>query len=198
MSISSDLVPPCPGSIKRCCARSVRAAPVNSARCSTPANPVGPSTWSLDRAATGTVPPASTRRPRPGSRSRPTAYLPCPYFLVTFTLPAELHEFARSHQRVIYSALFEASSAARAPWRPTPSSSAPIALASSASSQTWGSNVGVPPGRALRGARWWGERGRQSLATVVHRLLRAREGPVDPLPGQVPRPPEAARLTGPG
>jgi len=38
--------------------------------------------------------------------------LPCPYFLVTFTLPAELREFARSHQRVAYSALFEASSAA--------------------------------------------------------------------------------------
>jgi hypothetical protein len=38
--------------------------------------------------------------------------LPCPYFLVTFTLPAELREVARSHQRVVYSALFEASGAA--------------------------------------------------------------------------------------
>jgi Putative transposase/Transposase zinc-binding domain len=38
--------------------------------------------------------------------------LPCPYFLVTFTLPAELREFARSNQRVVYSALFEASSEA--------------------------------------------------------------------------------------
>jgi hypothetical protein len=38
--------------------------------------------------------------------------LPCPYFLVTFTLPAELRELARSHQRVVYSALFEASSQA--------------------------------------------------------------------------------------
>jgi Putative transposase/Transposase zinc-binding domain len=38
--------------------------------------------------------------------------LPCPYFLVTFTLPAALREIARSHQRVVYSALFEASSAA--------------------------------------------------------------------------------------
>ena len=36
--------------------------------------------------------------------------LPCPYFLVTFTLPADLREIARSHQRVVYSALFEASS----------------------------------------------------------------------------------------
>jgi hypothetical protein len=35
--------------------------------------------------------------------------LPCPYFLVTFTLPAELRDFARRHQRVVYAALFEAS-----------------------------------------------------------------------------------------
>jgi hypothetical protein len=38
--------------------------------------------------------------------------LPCPYFLVTFTLPSELRPGARSHQRVVYSALFEASSEA--------------------------------------------------------------------------------------
>jgi hypothetical protein len=38
--------------------------------------------------------------------------LPCPYFLVTFTLPEELRALARSHQRVVYTALFEASSEA--------------------------------------------------------------------------------------
>src|SRR5262249_44168104 len=38
--------------------------------------------------------------------------LPCPSFLVTFTLPAELRALARAHQRVVYAALFEASSAA--------------------------------------------------------------------------------------
>src|SRR6516164_1125412 len=38
--------------------------------------------------------------------------LPCPYFLVTFTLPAELRAVARSHQRKVYSAVFEASSQA--------------------------------------------------------------------------------------
>jgi hypothetical protein len=38
--------------------------------------------------------------------------LPCPYFLVTFTLPAELRALARSHQRVVYAALFKASSEA--------------------------------------------------------------------------------------
>jgi hypothetical protein len=38
--------------------------------------------------------------------------LPCPYFLVTFTLPAALRAVARANQRVCYAALFEASSEA--------------------------------------------------------------------------------------
>jgi hypothetical protein len=38
--------------------------------------------------------------------------LPCPYFLVTFTLPEALRPVVRQHQRVAYAALFEASSAA--------------------------------------------------------------------------------------
>jgi hypothetical protein len=38
--------------------------------------------------------------------------LPCPYYLLTFTLPAELRQLARRHQRVVYAALFEASSQA--------------------------------------------------------------------------------------
>jgi hypothetical protein len=38
--------------------------------------------------------------------------LPVPYFLLTFTLPAELRELARSNQRVIYNLLFRASAAA--------------------------------------------------------------------------------------
>ncbi len=38
--------------------------------------------------------------------------LPCPYFLVTFTVPAGLRALIRRHQRIAYAALFEASSAA--------------------------------------------------------------------------------------
>ncbi len=38
--------------------------------------------------------------------------LPCPYFLVTFTLPAGLRDVAHGHQRAVYSALFRASSEA--------------------------------------------------------------------------------------
>lgn len=38
--------------------------------------------------------------------------LPCPYFLLTFTLPEGLRAFVRAHQRVAYAALFDASSQA--------------------------------------------------------------------------------------
>jgi hypothetical protein len=38
--------------------------------------------------------------------------LPCPYFLVTFTVPAGLRALIRRHQRIAYAALFQASSAA--------------------------------------------------------------------------------------
>ena len=38
--------------------------------------------------------------------------LPCPYFLLTFTVPAGLRAWVRQHQRVAYAAMFEASSAA--------------------------------------------------------------------------------------
>jgi Putative transposase/Transposase zinc-binding domain len=38
--------------------------------------------------------------------------LPTPYFLLTFTLPEELREVARSHQKLVYGLLFRASAAA--------------------------------------------------------------------------------------
>jgi len=38
--------------------------------------------------------------------------LPCPYFLMTFTLPAELRCLARGNSRAVYAALFKASSEA--------------------------------------------------------------------------------------
>jgi hypothetical protein len=43
---------------------------------------------------------------------QPHLLLPVPYFMVTFTLPAELREVARSQQQPIYSLLFRASAAA--------------------------------------------------------------------------------------
>lgn len=38
--------------------------------------------------------------------------LPVPYFLITFTIPAELRDSARAHQREVYTAMFRASAAA--------------------------------------------------------------------------------------
>ena len=38
--------------------------------------------------------------------------LPVPYFLVTFTLPAELRPLARAHQKTIYNLLFRTAAAA--------------------------------------------------------------------------------------
>ena len=38
--------------------------------------------------------------------------LPVPYFMVTFTLPAALHEVARLHQKTVYNILFRTSAAA--------------------------------------------------------------------------------------
>lgn len=46
------------------------------------------------------------------SEKQTARLLPCPYFLLTFTLPAELRRFVRSHQKAGYAALFEASSQA--------------------------------------------------------------------------------------
>jgi len=38
--------------------------------------------------------------------------LPCPYFLLTFTVPCGLHDGVRRHQRIAYAALFDSSCAA--------------------------------------------------------------------------------------
>ena len=37
--------------------------------------------------------------------------LPCPYFLITFTVPKELRRFVRAHPRACYRAMFQASAA---------------------------------------------------------------------------------------
>ena len=37
--------------------------------------------------------------------------LPCPYFLITFTVPKELRRFVRAHRRECYRALFDAAAA---------------------------------------------------------------------------------------
>lgn len=43
-------------------------------------------------------------------RQRPRL-LPCPYYLLTFTLPSELRALARSHQKLVYGLLLSAAAA---------------------------------------------------------------------------------------
>ncbi len=57
--------------------------------------------------------PSSQRhKPKAWLASQADRLLPCPYFPVTSTLPSGLRDVAQAHQRAVYAALFEASSAA--------------------------------------------------------------------------------------
>src|SRR3954469_22087362 len=71
--------------------------------------------------------------------------LPCPYFLVTFTLPAELRALARSHQRVVYAALFEASSEALRGLAADPKFVGPDRLGFFGVLHTWGRTLDYHP-----------------------------------------------------
>ena len=51
-------------------------------------------------------------RHRPGWPSNKPCCLPVPYFMVTFTLPAQLRTLARQHPRQLYSVLFRSSATA--------------------------------------------------------------------------------------
>jgi hypothetical protein len=71
--------------------------------------------------------------------------LPCPYFLVTFTLPAELRALARSHQRVMYAALFEASSEALRTLAADPKFVGTVRLGFFGVLHTWGRTLDYHP-----------------------------------------------------
>ena len=92
--------------------------------------------------------------------------LPCPYFLVTFTLPAELQPLARSHQRVVYAALFEASSQALRTLAANPRFVGTDRLGFFRRAAHMGPDTGLSPARALRRAGGRHRRGWQSLATL--------------------------------
>ena len=119
--------------------------------------------------------------------------LPCPYFLVTFTLPAGLRDVARAHQRVVYAALFEASErgAAYLGGGPEVCGHGPAGVLRCVAHL--GPDAGVSSPCPLRRARRRAQRRRHALAAVARRLPGAGEGAVDPLPRQVPRPPAVAR-----
>ena len=119
--------------------------------------------------------------------------LPCPYFLVTFTLPAELREVARSHQRAVYAALFRASSEALRALVADPQVSRHGSAGLLRRAAHLGPDAGVSPPRPLRRPRRRAERRRRSLAGVAADFLVPVKAAVDRLPGQVPRPARATR-----
>jgi hypothetical protein len=89
--------------------------------------------------------------------------LPCPYFLVTFTLPAELRALALGHQRVVYAALFEASGEALRALAADPKFVGTDRLGFFGVLHTWGRTLDYHPhvhyvvpggGVSADGARW--------------------------------------------
>ena len=124
--------------------------------------------------------------------------LPCPYFLVTFTLPAGLRDVARADQRAVYAALFQASSEALRALAADPQVSRHGSAGVLRRAAHLGPDAGVSSSRPLRRPRRRAERRRRSLAGVARRLPGAGEGAVDPLPRQVPRPAGARGLAGGG
>ena len=129
------------------------------------------------RAATGIARAASSDKAEAWLEKQTDRLLPCPYFLVTFTLPAELRAVARSHQRVVYAALFEASSEALRLLAADPKYVGTDRLGFFGVLHTWGRTLEyhphvhyVVPGGGL-------ECRRHQLAAVAGRLPRAGRRP---------------------
>ena len=89
--------------------------------------------------------------------------LPCPYFLLTFTVPAALRDFLRSNPRVAYAALFAASSAALAELATNPRHIGSRRLGFFGVLHTWGRSLEYHPhlhyivpggGLSADGSRW--------------------------------------------
>jgi len=73
---------------------------------------VAPASTVTTRVATGTAPSATASRPQRWLARQRARLLPCAYFLLTFTLPAELRALARAHQTLAYGLLMTAAAAA--------------------------------------------------------------------------------------
>jgi hypothetical protein len=70
---------------------------------------------------------------------------PCPHFLVTFTLPAELRPLARRQPREVYSALFEAGSGALRTLAGDPRRLGAVRTGFLAALHTWGRDLSYHP-----------------------------------------------------
>ncbi len=71
--------------------------------------------------------------------------LPCEYFLVTFTLPAQLRDVARRHQRIVYEALMRASAASMKDLATDPRHLGSRQLGFFGVLQTWGRTLDYHP-----------------------------------------------------
>ncbi len=74
----------------------------------------------ITRAITGPAPSAATPMPPSGSNRQRRKLLPVPYYLVTFTVPAQLRQVIRSHQKDLYPLLVAPSAARLAGRGPRP------------------------------------------------------------------------------
>ncbi|MCA9207463.1 MAG: transposase, partial [Planctomycetales bacterium] len=89
--------------------------------------------------------------------------LPCAYFLMTFTMPAEFRRFARSHPRECYRALFEAANQAMCELAKNPKHLGSDRLGMTGVLHTWGRDLNyhphvhfiVPGGALSRDGKQW-------------------------------------------
>jgi hypothetical protein len=114
--------------------------------------------------------------------------LPCPYFLVTFTLPAELRALARSHRRVVYAALFEASSEALRALAADPKFVGTDRLGFFGVLHTWGRTPWATTCRPLRGLKTTSRTASQRACATDDEGMDGRGRPsVDQEVGEVTR-----------
>jgi len=71
--------------------------------------------------------------------------LPCHYFLVTFTVPEKFRQFARSHPREVYAAMFRASSEAIKTLAADPKRLGATTMGFFGALHTWGRNLSYHP-----------------------------------------------------
>lgn len=125
--------------------------------------------------------------------------LPCPYFLLTFTLPASLRRFVRSHQRACYGAMFRASSATIRTLAADPKYVGSANCGFFGVLHTWGRTLGyhphihyVVPGGAVSedGTQWLSSRADFFIpvkaASAIYRAKFCDEMRKEGLLGQIP------------
>ena len=125
--------------------------------------------------------------------------LPCPYFLLTFTLPASLRRFVRSHQRACYGAMFRASSATIRTLAADPKYVGSSNCGFFGVLHTWGRTLGyhphihyVVPGGAVSedGTQWLSSRANFFIpvkaASAIYRAKFCDEMRKEGLLGQIP------------